>query len=271
MANKVNSIEELKLQQDEFYQAIFFPHADSGNVHNLGVVETEIMTQSQRIDIYRNSILGGMSGALTNIYPVCVKLLGETYFTRMVAGYLREYPSHSPDLGGYGHYLSEYIEGFEPAKEMEYLPNVAKLELLWHKAFNAAEDVFSNEGLRALSDLELLSSEEHVKVELCLRTSIQVLTSNYPVHRIWEVNQPDYVGEDVVDLAEGGAKLVVWRTDDFTMRVDVVSDDEFRLVESMIKGMTFDDIAQLPFQTELSGIVQNCINRGLIVGFRIDR
>src|SRR4029077_20757608 len=47
-----------------------------------------------------------------------------------------------------------------------------------------------------------------------LHPSAQIVVSRYPVLRIWQVNQPDYTGDDRVDLAEGDEALLVWRAAD---------------------------------------------------------
>ena len=199
--------------------------------------------------------------------------MGEEYFTHMVSAYLKKYPSSSADLGRYGEHLPAYIAEFKPAQDLPYLSDVAQLELLWHKAFNAAEDVFSKDGLRSLVELQDISEQEHARMEFCLASSVHLFNSSYPVHRIWRVNQDEfqerYSGEGSVDLSEGGAKLLIWRGADFSMRVDVLSDDEYQFVAAFLEGKSFEDIVDMPFNQPVSDILQRCIQTGLVIGFKL--
>jgi len=270
----IDTLDALKSLQDAFYQAIFDAKTATITPTVSTIIATEKLSPAERINIYRGSILGGITTALTNIYPVCVKLVGEEYFTRMVSAYLKKYPSSSADLGRYGEHLPAYIAKFKPAEALPYFSDVAQLELLWHYAFNAAEDTFSDHGLRPLSELQDLTEQQHSMMEFCLNSSVNLCVSSYPVNRIWRVNQDDYQeafpGEGRVDLNEGGVKLLVWRTADFTMRVDELSDDEYQFIAAFLRGKRFEDILEIPFRQPVSDILQRCIQMGLIVGFNLN-
>ena len=270
---KIETLDALKNLQDGFYQAIFDARTETIKQTVSTIIATEALSPADRIHIYRGSILGGITAALTNIYPVCVKLVGEAYFTHMVSAYLKKYPSNSADLGRYGEHLPAYIAEFKPAEALPYFSDVAQLELFWHKAFNAAEDSFSEQSLRPLSALQGLTEEQHSMMEFCLSSSVHLCTSSYPVHRIWHVNQDDYQeayeGEGRVNLNEGGIKLLIWRGDDFSMRVDVLSDDEYQFIAALLQGKRFEDIVEMSFSQPVSDILQRCIQMGLIVGFKL--
>ena len=87
--------------------------------------------------IYQNSILGTLQKALKEIYPVCLKLVGDEFFLDMVTIYINENPSFSPDLNEYGATLPNFINQFKPAETLAYLSDVTKLEWAWHRAYHA--------------------------------------------------------------------------------------------------------------------------------------
>ena len=64
------------------------------------------------------------------------------------------------------------------------------------------------------------------------------MKSNFPVRRIWQVNQPDYSGEVTVDLSEGGEALLVMRRD-FVVEVAAVSPGEFAILTAFSQGVAF--------------------------------
>ena len=265
---KIHSIEDLKHLQETFYDGIFDPSADNIKQASTYILNTEQLLEADRLSIYRGSILGGITTALTNIFPVCVKLVGEKYFTHMVAGYLKNYPSNSPDIGNYGEYLPAYIADFKPAKTLMYLADVAQLEWLWHKAFNASNDHSSLQHYQPLTELQNIQEHELPSIIFWPVSSANLLSSPYPIQQIWQVNQADYHGDLSVNLDDGGVNLVIWRNADLGMRIDELSDDEMTFIAAVLKNASFGDIAELNFSQSLDVVVQRCIQAGLIIGFK---
>jgi len=265
---KVHSIEDLKQLQEAFYDGIFDPSGNNITNASSYILNTEQLQESDRLSIYRGSILGGITTGLTNIYPVCVKLVGEKYFTHMVAGYLKNYPSNSPDIGNYGEYLPAYIADFKPAKTLIYLADVAQLEWLWHKAFNASNEHSTSLRCHPLTELQNIQEHELPSIKFCPVSSANLLSSPYPIQQIWQVNQADYSGDLSVDLDDGGVNLVIWRSADLGMRIDELSDDETTFISAVLKNATFGEIAELSFRQSLDVVVQRCIQSGLIIGFK---
>jgi len=267
-SKKVHSIEDLKQLQEAFYDGIFDPNENNINHASAYILNTAQLLEADRLSIYRGSILGGITAALINIYPVCVKLVGEKYFTHMVAGYLKNHPSNSPDIGHYGEYLPTYIADFEPVKALTYLADVAQLEWLWHKAFNASNDSFTSQNCKPLTELQNIQAHELPSIEFCPVSSAHLLSSPYPVHKIWQTNQADFNGESSVNLDDGDVNLVIWRNTELAMRIDEISEDETTFLSAVLNNASFGDIAELTFSQSLDLIVQRCIQTGIIIGFK---
>lgn len=259
---------DLEQLQKAIYDGIF--HATPENIERASayINSTEKLTAEEHLAIYRGSILGKLTIALTQIYPVCVKLVGDEFFDHMVAGYLEKYPSGSPDIGDFGGLLADYIAEFKPAKELVYLPDVARLEWVWHRAFNALNDV-DMEGLLPLTELANLDEEKQGDIRFCLSPSAHIFSSDYPVHRIWEVNQDDYAEDKAVNLDDGGANLLVRRDPDFEMHIDLVSDDEYKFLTAVQEGKPFSTIADMDFNQPVTAIVPRCIQVGWLIGFKL--
>ena len=267
---------ELKELQETFYRAIFDPSPENIAQASLYIKGTKEISSEDRLSIYRDSILGGITTGLSNIFPVCVKLVGMKYFTHMVAGYLKQYPSASADLGDYGQYLPAYIADFPPAKELIYLSDVAQLEWQWHKAFNAAlneelnEDLNEKLGHEIRSISELGEVADYALVHLVLDSSATLLRSPYPVHRIWSVNQDDFQGEPSISLDEGAVELVIWRKTDFGMQIDALSEDEYMFLSAVMNKKSLVEISELSLNQAVELVFQRCIQAGLIIGFKLE-
>jgi hypothetical protein len=274
----------MKIWQQDFYHGIFNPTIENINSACVDMIGTEELTSQDRLTIYRGSILGGITTALTGIYPVCEKLVGEVYFTQMVAGYLRQYPSSSPDIGGYGEYLGDYLEAFiannTSAQELVYLPDTARLEWLWHRAFNAPNinDVIAL--YCPVTELAEVAVEDQGKIQFYLDPSIQVMKSEYPVDDIWNMNQQGAqagaYGETheetrEVSLDAGGKYLMVRRNSDFGMSINEVSFDEFVFLDALNSNLSFAVIAELEFETSVGDVLTTALQSGLIIGFRLQK
>ena len=178
---------------------------DTAAVAMLGIVGGGLDTAA-RIGIYRNNILGNYRRALGATYPVVRKLVGAQLFNAAVDAFARAYPSQQGDVNRYGGELARFLNTYAPARELPYLPDVARLEWAVDQAAIAAD-------ARPL-DLDALAAVpaealEHLR--FVLHPSAQLVVAPYPILRIWQVNQDDFSGDDAVDLGAGGDALLVVR------------------------------------------------------------
>jgi len=260
---------ELAAFQKAFYEGIFNPTSDSIQLACQTIQSTEAISAKDRLAIYRGSILGGMTTALAGIYPVCEKLVGENYFTNMVAGYLKQYPSGSPDLGNYGEHLSAYIATFEPAKDLVYLADVVQLEWLLHKAFNAPDIKKNKQHTKPVNELAHISEQNHSNIKFSINSSARLLESPYPINRIWEVNQSSFEGYPSVNLDEGDVKLIIWRNSSYDMCIDILTNDEYLFLSAISEDRLFGDIAEMELATSVAELLPRCLQMGLIDGFTL--
>lgn len=184
--------------------------ADAIRRGEIGALAGEIrpggLTGARRLGIYRNNVLTNQREALRTLYPVIERLVGAEFFEHLVAEYLRCHGSPAGDLNRIGEHLAAFLSEFAPVRELVYLPDTARLEWLAHRVYHGPEH-------RPL-DLERLASvmpERYEVLRFALHPATALFASRYPVHRIWQVNQPDYAGEEGVDLASGDVRLLVQR------------------------------------------------------------
>ncbi len=253
--------------QQLFYKEVFDADSTENAEFYKCIKPAKNLSGEQSVNVYKDSILGGLTEALSSIYPVCVKLVGELFFNHMVADYLKRYPSGSPDIGDYGSEFSAYIINFEPVKELEYLADLVALEWSWHRAFNASDS--PGVGVCSLDGLAGVAEVDQGGIQFVTTPSAVLVRSIFPIHQIWQVNQEDYVGDGIVNLDDGGVCLVVWRNAAFGMRIDVLSEHEFEFLQAVVDGKSFSEIATLACASDLSGILGRCMQTGLIAGFTL--
>jgi len=246
-----------------FRDAVFESGAEQTAMQSLSqhVNSTAGLSSMQHLQIYQRAVVGTLERALGQIYPVCQRLVGEEFFAAMARVFIRRHPSLSPDLADYGQAFSGFVGEFEPARELTYLADVAHLEWRWHRAFNAPDEP-------ALDPAALNAVEPADVGQLVfqLPASAGLLQSQYPVKRIWQVNQPGWSGDQSVDLGVGGANLIIWRKDS-DVRIDAIDDKAWTLLSMVEHGATMNALAEI---ADLDQVLPTCVQNGWLGGFRVD-
>jgi len=192
----------------------------------------EVLGEGARLRVHRETTLGALCDALEAAYPVCARLVGAEFFRGAARRFAREVPSRSPDLSEYGAGWAEFLAGFGPARELVWLPDVARLEWALHRARSSAP-------CESLDPAALAAAGADLRLRPAPGTAF--LSSAWPVDRIWEANQPDRDGAGV-SLEEGGADLVVAREPD-AARFTRVRASERDVLAALASGQTLAEAA----------------------------
>src|SRR3546814_4882725 len=75
-----------------------------------------------------------------------------------------------------------------------------------------------------------MTPELYLELALVLLPAGHLVTSRYPIDRIWEANQPHHAEVERVDLTTGGVSLLVTRPA-MTVRHRLLSKGDFALIE----------------------------------------
>lgn len=194
----------LRELQQGFADAVLGP---PGTPPPFGVVPSAL--GAARIAVYRTALFANYRNALSATYPVVKRLTGAAFFHTAVDAFVRAHPSRSGDLNIYGDRFGDFLVTYAPAAELPYLPDVARLEWAIDEAQRAPDGMRAPDAV--LAALSAMSAESLPGVRLGLDASCRLLTSAYPILRIWQVNQADHVGEDRVTLDQGADRILVRR------------------------------------------------------------
>lgn len=104
-----------------------------------GMVTPDGREASRRFGIYRNNVTVSLVNALYEVFPTVQNLVGEEFFRAMARLYVQDNPPTSRLLFEYGESFPAFIARFEPAADLPFLPDVARLERLWLDSFHAAD------------------------------------------------------------------------------------------------------------------------------------
>lgn len=184
--------------QTSFASALRDP-ANSQVMLDLAAIGSEPLPHRARLDVYRNNVASSLTDALAALYPVCQRLVGEEFFRAVARAYFERSMPDAASLIGFAPDFAGFLVGFEPARSVPYLPDIARLEHAWHKVYHGADaDVLTALDLQAFVDVQGEQALDRLVLELA--PAHQLLMSPYPISRIWQANQPDRDG--VLSIAE---------------------------------------------------------------------
>ena len=229
-------------------------------------IRADRFSADQHLQIYRNNILGTLTTALGDVYPVTEKLVGSGFFGYAAHEYLRDHRPLNANLHDFGGAFAGFLADFPPAQSLPYLPDVARLEWAWHRALHAAEAMpFDPVVLAAVPE------EHHGQLRFGLHPSAHLLHSSYPILRIFEIHQEDFHGDMNVNLETGENRVLVIRRG-IQVRAELLSAGEYALLSAFLQNRCLDDAlhaalaAEPPF--DLNTVLASHARRGTLANLR---
>ncbi len=138
----------------------------------------------KRFSVYRNNVTVSLVEALVATFPATVRIVGEEFFRAAASIYVRQDPPKSPVLISYGTGFPDFLQTFEPARGLPYLPDVARIEMAWVEAYHAADrPILQADAIAAIAP-EALGD-----IRFKVHSSTHIIRSSYPIVTIWTMNR----------------------------------------------------------------------------------
>ena len=209
----------------------------------VALVAGDTIPAASRLDVYRHHVRHSLATALATTFSTVQAIVGDGFFRGLAQAYVRQSLPTQPVLSEYGAGLPDFIADYEPACDLPYLADVARLDWVLNCTFHAPHA----QGLGA-GELAPIAADRLPSMTLSLTPGTTLLTSRFPLGRIWLASQP---GADTatVDLDAGGARLLVTRRPDDAAFVEL-SAAEAALVAALIDGEPIEVAAEAAFEAD---------------------
>lgn len=184
--------------------------------------------------IYRNNYFSNLSAALADVYPVVRRLVGAQFFDQMARRFITGSKSTSGNIQEYGADFGDFIGAYLPARELVYLPDVARLEWLCHQAFHAA-DCAQSAYPKALD----MPYQHYGRLCFEFHPACRFIESSYPIGTIWHANQPESAADQRIELANAAEYLLI-RRPIFTVAVVQLSCAQFVAFKALSEGQNLE-------------------------------
>jgi len=192
----------------------------------------------RRLAVYRANGHANCAKALADTYPIVRRIVGEEFFAGLAREYAQAHPSTSGDLNAFGGALPEFVAAFPHTADLAYLPDVARMEWLAHRAYLAGDATPLDLGrLRGVAPADLAG------LRPALAPACALLESRWPLARIWEVHQEDYRDAIAVDLDAGPDRVLIHRPA-WRARVVSLARGDFRFLAGAVEGRTLGPVLE---------------------------
>jgi hypothetical protein len=166
--------------QDAFARALL---ADDAGVASPDIAH---LVAQPGFAVYRNTVLKGCIDALHANFPAVAQIVGDEWLRAAAAVYVRRELPTAPMLIDYGRSFPDFLASFEPAAELTYLADVARVDRLWSEAHAAAD-----EPLLDAAALGGLATDDMRRTGLQLHAAARWLwCDEHPVYTLWTRNRP---------------------------------------------------------------------------------
>lgn len=220
------------------------------------------LSASSRMRIYRNNMLGNLTGALRLTFPAIERLVGADFFAGAAARFISATPPASADLYEYGAAFPAFLAAFEPAKGLPYLPDVARLEWAISLALHAPRaPALTPDALRVVPE------QDQPSLIFVAHPSLSLLALGHPAKAIWEaVLTEDPAARAVrlaaIDIAAAGDILAILHGTDGLVLLQL-SAAAYDLARALIEGRCLADALDLARPEDAAALLGGLIGHGV--------
>jgi hypothetical protein len=216
---------------------------------------------ARRFAIHRNNVIAGLIETLQARFPAVEKLVGEEFFVAMARIFVAKTPPRTPILTTYGDEFADFITAFEPARELDYLADVARLEAARTRAYHAADAAPADPSRFAALDPDAVS-----EIRVTLHPSAEIIQSPHPIVTIWAMNSGEQELAPIEDWHSEDALVV---RPHLEVEVRLLPPGGAAFLLALRSGRTISEAAEAAFadqpEFDLTRSLAELISSGVVV------
>ncbi len=190
---------------------------------------------ARRFAVYRNNVAVGLTRSLEARFPVTRRLVGDEFFRALAGAFIAVHKPRDAVLIRYGAEFPEFVRGFEPARDLPYLSDVAALENAWVEAYHAAEAA-----PLSLSALAEVAPERLETLRFVFHPAARLLRLQEPAASIWAAHQGE--GEPAPPQRWGPEEALITRPQS-EVSVRALPEGGYELFAALSRGVSLGEAA----------------------------
>jgi len=212
-------------------QAAFIHDAYTGEQTSVVYLNKYKLNSPERLDIYYNNTLLGLTDILTATYPVLQKIVGESFFRTVASFYIETNSQITGNRHTYGGKLASFLSLYEPAASWPYLPDIAAIEWAYFQA-SIADDAPALD-FSELTDL----ITKHPGFIVSLHPGVHYIELNFNALEIWQEHQKNEI--ETIKLQESPQNVLIWRDQKDDIFLQKISEPLKKLIRGCREGTDF--------------------------------
>lgn len=206
-----------------------------------GITTARGEADTARFAVYRNNVFVGLTRALELNFPVVSRLVGSDFFAAMARVYAQDRRPSTPLMMDYGRDFPEFIAQFPPAQALAYLPDIARIEIAWRRAYHAADAI-----PLTLPDIAAIAPASLADLRLVAHPSASLIRSRHPAGSIWNAHQQ----EVVTPLSRWQPETVLILRPQMTVEVHILAARDAVFAAALFGAETLAEAAEAALVTD---------------------
>ncbi|MGH6717236.1 MAG: HvfC/BufC family peptide modification chaperone [Bradyrhizobium sp.] len=229
-----------------------------------GYIIADLLSPEARLDIHRNTMIGGLTTALRLSYPAVHRIVGVEFFESVAHIFIEAQPPESAWLDAWGAGFPEFLASFKPAAILAYLPGVARLEWAVSRALHAPDAPALD-----LSRLSRIDPADHERIAFIPHPSLGLVCAEHPVDAVWRaVLDQDDAAMAAIDLDAGPVRLLVQRLDT-GVEVVRISEPMWRFAQTLYASRPLPAALAAAPEIDAAGALAEHLAAGRFTDFKV--
>jgi hypothetical protein len=245
---------KLKQLQTQFSESLFYQHDEIIN----SIKETQSVAPLQRLQVYRNSFIMGVTEALAITYQHTVALVGDEFFNSVARSFILTMPPVENNIMSYGAGFNAHLASLPQLAEMPYISEMARFEWLLEQTTNAqVEDkIFDT------AQLALVPESHLGKITFQIPTQIALFQSEQNISHLYQMLITDEVVESDLNIP---CYLALKKQPDFRIEIINLQQAAFLLLQKISEGNTLDELSAQGLEQQLPSLLENKLLNGFTI------
>jgi hypothetical protein len=252
----------LKTLQDSFSKALMDPDEPAPQ----GVHVRKGAQLDQRFNIYRNNVFASLTSVLQARFPVIEAMVGAEFFQATARLFIEQHPPSSPIMAFYGDAFAGFLEVFEPAQTLPYLPDMARLEYARALSYHARDSA-----VIAGADLANVPPHDLERLVFTPHPSVHLITSPFPIVSLWQAHQEraHQTPGGMVGKSFEGAEAALWTRPHLEVHLLPITQKTGLFLQSLLAGGNLADALEVTDDFDLSATLGLCFAHGIFSSFHL--
>jgi len=244
----------LKQLQEKFAESLFYQHDEVVDL----IKDTHSVSAEQRLQVYRNSFIMGVTEALEVTYQHTLTLVGEEFFNSVARAFILATPPIENNIITYGLGFDEYLNSLPQLAEMPFVSEMARFEWLLEQTSNKQ----IQDKQIDITQIGLVPEDELEHLLFQVPTQITLFHSTQDIQHLYQMLVENAVVESELN---NDCYLVLKKHPDFRVELISLQQAQFQLLTQICDGKTLGQIIPEDLHQQLPALLENNLLNGFTI------